>query len=161
MNMIASFKTWPLLAALVTGFTLAPTLSMAGNNNERDKHAQQRADQHNAQQRGQRNGHRNDQRNGRHPEQRHDQRHEQRGDQHRPNVNHYNANRSHPGHGHHPGRDQYRDRHHPHINHHYDRHGHRHTIVHNSYRRPIYVPAYPRLMIGLHSDNVDIIFRDR
>ena len=155
MNMIARFKTWPLLAALVTGFTLAPTLSMAGNNNERDKHAQhsqQRGDKHHAQQRGHRNDHRND----RHPQQR-----EQRRDQHRPHVTHYGTNRSHPVHGHHPGHVVYRDRHHTHSHHPYARHGHRHTIVHNSYRRPIYVPAYPRLMIGLHSDNLDIIFRDR
>lgn len=147
MNIIARFQTWPLLAALVTGFTLAPTISMAGNNNERDRHAQH-------------SQHRGDQRHGRQPEQR-EQRHEQRRDQHRPHVTHYGTNRSHPVHGHHPGHVVYRDRHHQHRHGNYARHGHRHTIVHNRYRQPIYLPAYPRLMIGLHSDNLDIIFRDR
>lgn len=163
MNMIARFRTWPLLAALVTGFTLAPTLSMAGNNNERDKHAQHsqhRGDQHHAQSRGHRNGQYNGQHNDRHPQQR-EQRHEQRRDQHRPHVTHYGTNRSYPGHRHHPGHLVYRDRHHQHRHGNYARHGHRHTIVHNNYRQPIYLPAYPRLMIGLHSDNFDIIFRDR
>lgn len=144
MNTIAKLKTLPLLAALLTAITLAPTLSMAGTNNERGEraqHSQQRANPQHAQPR--------EQRNDQHPA--------QRRDQHRDHpVNHYRENRSHQSHGHHPARAVYRDR-----NHHHGGHGHPHTVVRNSYRQPIYVSDYPRRMIGLHSDNFHIIFRDR
>jgi hypothetical protein len=39
-------------------------------------------------------------------------------------------------------------------------HHHRHTVVHSYYHQPVYVPASPRLILGLQNDNISIFYRN-
>ena len=150
MKTFKTLKTLPLIGALAMGMALAPAVSMADDDD-----------------RGRGKGR---------VYQKHDG---GKGHYHR-GVRKYDRDRHkyHRGHGHHKGlaggvarigkhhghkhvyNSHYRHghKHHGHK-HHGHGHGHRHTdyvIVHDHYRD--YDPF--RLMLGLHFDNIDIIYRD-
>jgi len=131
-NKLTSIKTLPLLAVFATGLVLSPTLAMADDDDR--GHSKHRYSQENHQARGYANKHGN----------RHGERHN--------GSRHYNK---HYGH-----RDGY-----AHNKHYYrrdDHRGHRHStyIVNDYYDNDYYLLDPLRFMIGLHTNNVDIIFRD-
>jgi hypothetical protein len=135
MTILSSLKTLPLLAVLATGTGLIPTLALAGNHNDEPHKA--KANKHNQQQNNRytRANHRNN------------------------SVNHQGKKR------HFAGQNQSRR-----VVHNRDYRGHRHT--HNRYyQQPVSHRSYVqqphflsrnglRLMLGLHSDNIDIVFHD-
>jgi len=140
MTILSTLKTLPLLAVLATGTGLAPTLATAGNHNAETHRAQQsqhKANKHNRQHR-ERHAHTN---------------HRSHHADHRQKKRHFAK--------HHQPRRVVHSRH-------YREHKH----VHNRYcQHPVsyrYYSPQPhflshnglRLMLGLHTDNLDIVFHD-
>ena len=134
MKTLSTLKTLPLIGLLAMGLALVPAVSMAdddGRGRGKDK-THQTYD-------GGKSHH------GEH----HDS-HYGKGHKH-PYVRGHNK---HVRHVHRPGH-----KHHSHKHHSHKHHGHRHTdyvVVHD--RHYDYDPF--RLMLGLHFDNIDIIYRD-
>jgi len=154
INVKTSLKTLPLLAVLAVGMSLSPSISIAGKG-DHGKHKEKYS--HNS-------GHKSGKAHHR--------------DNHRVNKqayrSHGNSHRNNRGHG---SKDHHGSRHGHYKHHAYNKHdnhgrgyvynhahgGHGHTsyIVNDYYyREPYYVLDPLRFMIGLHTDNLDIIFSD-
>ena len=140
MTILSTLKTLPLLAVLAAATGLAPSLAIAGNHNtepHKAQHSQHRANKH---------------------EQKHNKRHAR--------ANHRNQHVNHSGKKHHY------NRHHQSRRVVHNRHYRSHKHVHNrycqhptSYRSYVQQPYFLsrnglRLMLGLHTDNIDIVFHD-
>ena len=152
MNIIPSLKTLPLISAIAFGLALSPTLSMAADGNRGDhkmKYSHDRGQSH-------KNGHGRhktgkSQRNSpvAHAVNKHRQ--EKQGHKHRSN-NHYDrayGNHMYHKHGNHG------------HNHAYSDHNHTNYVYHDYGYRGQYVDLdNMRFMLGLHTGNFDIIFRD-
>jgi len=153
MTILTPLKTLPLLAVLATGFAagLTPGLALAGNH-QGAQHKEQRAERGNAnrheqKQRGQYSGERREQAN----------RHNNPPAKHQ-RDNQYRENR------------YYTSRYQPRrvvVNNHGRRHAHNRYYQHPvNPRAYAYQPHRPfnlhglRLMLGLYSDNVDIVLHD-
>lgn len=142
MKTLKTLKILPLIGALAMSMALAPAVSIAGDNDRgrgKDR-VYQKHDSGKGHQRDAARSHRRD------------KGHYDRGQIHRTgrvarhlkHGGHKHVHNSHYKHGH---------KHHGHG------HGHKHTdyvVVHDHYR--YYDPF--RLMLGLHFDNIDIIYRD-
>ena len=144
MKTLKTLKTLPLIGALAMGLVTAPAVSMADDDRGRGKdRVYQKHD-------GGKGHHRDARRSNRHDKIHYDRGHSHRKGsiaRHLKHGGHKHVHNSHYRHGH---------KHHGHKHH---SHGHRHTdyvIVHDHYQD--YDPF--RLMLGLHLDNIDIIYRD-
>jgi len=140
MTILSTLKTLPLLAVLAVGTSVVPSLAVAGNHNaepHKTQRSQHKANKHNRQ---------------------HKERHA--------HANHRNQHVDHP-----------RDRRHFKKHHQprrvvHNRHYRGHKHVHNRYcHHPVSYRSYShqphflshsglRLMLGLHTDNLDIVFHD-
>jgi hypothetical protein len=154
MKAFKTLKTLPLIGALAVGMVLAPTVSMAGDD-DRGRGKDRVYQKHDGGKGHQRDAARSHRR---------DKVHYDRGHNHRRGsvASSWARHQKHGGHKHvhsshyKPGHKHYGHKHHGHK--HYG-HGHKHTdyvIVHDHYHD--YDPF--RLMLGLHFDNIDIIYRD-
>jgi len=138
MKTLSTLKTLPLIGLLAMGLALAPTVSMA-DDDDRGRGKDRVYQKHDGGK-----GHNRD-----------------AGKSHRRDKTYYNH-----GHGHKKGFARGHNKGHKHVyNNHYNvghkhhGHGHKHVdrvIVHDHYSS--YDPF--RLMLGLHLDNIDIIYRD-
>ena len=149
MNTISPLKAMPIIAALAIGLALAPTASMADNGNRGNHKGQSSQDYSRSHSKADsKKQHRRDKRehgSKRHNVNRHD-RHSNKtvtrnyyGKPHK-----YRNNHKHYGHDHHR-----------------NNHSYTNYVVHDYVDRDRYVGFDDlRFMIGLHSDNFDIIFRD-
>jgi hypothetical protein len=148
MNTLKTLKMLPLIGALAAGMALAPAVSIAGDNDRGrgkdrvyQKHDGGKGHHHKGARSHNKDRHKYHRGYGHHKGLASDV---SRIVKHRGHKHVYNSHYKH-GHKHHGHR-------HPH-------HGHKHTdyvIVHDHYRD--YDPF--RLMLGLHFDNIDIIYRD-
>lgn len=138
MNIISTFKTLPLLGAFAIGLTMTPTLSVADGNDRgrhNERHTQQSAHNNQSQHRGNIRNHSKQRHQNQHG---HNQRTQHRhGNKHKQIVHNYN--------GHNRNRHQYT----------YAQHR-----VRFSQPRHFLSLSNLGLMFGLHTDNVDIIYRD-
>ena len=138
MKTLSTLKTLPLIGLLAMGLALAPAVSMA-DDGDRGRGKDRVYQKHDGGK-----GHNRD-----------------AGKSHRRDKTYYNH-----GHGHNKGFARGHNKGHKHVyNNHYNvghkhhGHGHKHVdrvIVHDHYSS--YDPF--RLMLGLHLDNIDIIYRD-
>lgn len=137
MTIFSSLKTLPLLAALTAGIALIPAFAIAGNH-----HAEAYNSQHTQ----------HKTRTEKHAYQ--DKRHAQ--------TNYRNPRAMHSGQRRHANK--YHKRHRVIHNREYRRykHAHEYPAHYRSYAQQAYFPARSglRLMLGLHTDNLDIVFRD-
>ena len=152
MKTLATLKTLPLIGLLAMGLALGPTVSMADDDDRgrgKDR-VYQKHDGGKGHYRGHDRSHRRD--HGHYKRGHgHKKGHKHRGHKHSGHKHVYNHYDTH-GHKHHGYR------HHNHGHRHID-HGHRHVdhvVVHDHHYD--YDPF--RLMLGLHFDNIDIIYRD-
>jgi hypothetical protein len=141
MKTIKTLKTLPLIGALAVGMALAPAVSMADNDN-RGRGKDRVYQKHDGGKGHHRDAARSHNRGKGHYARGHNQhksaaKHHKHGGHKHAYNRHYKRGHKHHGHG----------------------HGHSHSdyvIVHDHYRD--YDPF--RLMLGLHLDNIDIIYRD-
>ena len=141
-----SLKTLPLIAALAIGLALWPTLSMA-DKGDRGGH-KNKYSQDNRQSHSKGDKHRNSHSNKGH--------YKSRDNSHKSNHGYSSKHRYNKGHGHHNDHVYYKRKHHAgHRDHHT-------TYIVNDHHYSDYSYGLDplRFMIGLHTDNVDIIFRD-
>jgi len=147
MKTLSTLKALPLIGLLAMGLTLAPAASMA-DDDDRGRGKDRVYQKHDSGKGHYRDGHRSHRR---------DHGHYKRGYSHKKGHKHgghkhvYNSHRKH-GHKHHG----YSHHSHGHKHRH---HGHRHVdtvVVHDHHYD--YDPF--RLLLGLHFDNIDIIYRD-
>ena len=140
MTIFSSLKTLPLLAVLAAGIGSAPSLAIASNHNAETHKS------HNTQHKSKNNRY-GYQHNNRHAR-----------------ANHRNQNVNHSRKKHH-----YNKHHKSHRvvhNYHYRGHEHNRYCQHpTSYRSYVQQPYFLsrnglRLMLGLHTDNIDIVFHD-
>ena len=149
MKTLSALKTLPLIGLLATGLALAPMVSIA-DDDDRGRGKDRVYKKYDGGKGHYRDGHRSHRR---------DHGHYKRGHSHSKDHKHgivtqaYSKHRKH-GHKHHGYA------HHTHGHKHYghSHHGHRHvdTVVVHDHRD--YDPF--RLLLGLHFDNIDIIYRD-
>ncbi|MBT8129530.1 MAG: hypothetical protein KJP10_06035 [Gammaproteobacteria bacterium] len=149
MKTLKTLKMLPLIGALATAMALAPVVSIAGDD-DRGRGKDRVYQKHD----GGKGHHRDAARSHRR-----DKGHYDRGHSHRKG----HLARSVAGHVKHGGHKYVHNSHykhgHKHHGHRHPHHGHKHTdyvVVHDHYRD--YDPF--RLMLGLHFDNIDIIYRD-
>lgn len=146
MKIRSTLKTLPLIGLLAMGLTLTPAMSIADDDDRgrgRD-HVYKKHDGGKGHYRDHSRSHRRDLGHKKHG-------HSHKGHKHRGHKHAYNSHRKH-GHKHHGYK------HHDHGHRHVD-HGHRHVdtvVVHDHHYD--YDPF--RLLLGLHFDNIDIIYRD-
>jgi len=141
MKILATLKTLPLIGLLAMGLALGPTVSMA-DDDDRGRGKDRVYQKYDGGKSHYRDGHRSHRRDHGHYKRGHS--HKKGGHKHV-----YNSHRKH-GHKHHG---------YGHHTHGHKHHGHRHVdtvIVHD--RHYDYDPF--RLLLGLHFDNIDIIYRD-
>ena len=146
MNNKTILKNLPLLTLFAASLVLSPAIAVAGQGDRSHSRAQYSHDDH----RSHGKGHN---RSGKHSNKHNYRSH---GKSHKGNNWHRSTNRYDNGHGHHKGRAYYKR---GHDNH---RHDHRTTYVVNDhhYNDRLYGLDHLRFMIGLHTDNFDITFRD-
>ena len=143
MKTLNTLKTLPLIGALAVGMALAPTVSMADDDNH-GRGKERVYQKHDGGKGHYRDGARSDHRDK--------GRYERGHNQHKGIARGAVRELKHGGHKH------VYNSHYKHGHKHHDQ-GHRHAdyvIVHDHYRD--YDPF--RLMLGLHFDNIDIIYRD-
>ena len=143
MKTLKTLKTLPLIGLLATGLALAPMASIA-DDDHRGRGKDRVYQKYDGGKGHYRDGHRSHRRDHGIVNRAHSHKHKHRGHKHV-----YNTHRKH-GHTHHG---------YAHHRHGHKHHGHRHVdtvIVHDHYYD--YDPF--RLMLGLHFDNIDIIYRD-
>lgn len=151
---LTSLKTLPLISALAIGLVLSPTLSMA-DNGDRGRHKTQYS--HDGGQ-SHSKGHKgsNTQSNKRH--------YKSHGKSHKSNHGHSSKHHYAKGHGHHNDHAHYKRGINKYRYDHQNSHrGHHHTsyVVNDQhYSDYSYGLDHLGFMIGLHTNNVDIIFRD-
>jgi len=154
MNINTPLKTLPLLAVLAVGLVLSPTLSMAGNGDRghhKEKYSHDIGKSHSK-------GHNKVQhRSNKHSVKTH-------GKSHKDNHSHRSERHYSKGHGHYNKHAYYKRGHHKHgYDHHkhYRGHSHTHYIVNDHYYSDgLFDLDNLRFMIGLHTNNLDITFRD-
>ena len=150
MKSLTSLKTLPLISVLAIGLALSPTLSMA-DNGDRGRHKTQYSFD------GGQSHSKGHKRSNTHSNKRHYKSH---GKSHESKHGYRSKHHYNKGHGHHNDHAHYkRDRH----NHRYDNHRGQHTtyIVNDHHYSDYSYGLDPlRFMIGLHTNNFDIIFRD-
>ena len=149
---LTSLKTLPLIGVLAIGLVLSPTLSMA-DNGDRGRHKTQYS--HDGGQ-SHSKGHK---RSNTHSNKAHYKSH---GKSHKGNYGHSSKHHYTKGHGHHNNHGHYKrgfkNLRHDHQNSH---RAHHTTYVVNDHHYSDYYGLDPlRFMIGLHTNNFDIIFRD-
>ena len=147
MKTLSTFKTLPLIGLLAMGMALAPTTSMA-DDDDRGRGKERVYQKYDGGK-----GHHSDR--GR--SHRRDHAYSNRGHSHKKGHKHSGGKHvynSHYRHGHKHGAYKHHKHGHRHVN-----HGHRHVdhvVVHDHHYD--YDPF--RLLLGLHFDNIDIIYRD-
>ena len=148
MTNITSFKntlkTLPLIGLLAIGLALVPATAMAGNGDRDHKQYSKKSGQHYDK--------------GRYRSDKHASR--SRGKGHMGKHVKYRSSAGHPKHyykGH-----QKHNRHYARHDHHYDHRGHdRYYVVNDYYPRDRFIGLdHLGFMIGLHTNNLDITFRD-
>jgi len=147
MNTLSTLKTLPLIALLAMGLALSPAISMA-DNDKRDRGHDRVSTRHDGGKGHHRDGGKSHRRDKGHFDRGHGYSKGHKSGHKR--VHSYNKGHGHKHHGH--THKVYR----PH------RHGHGHAdhvVVNNHYD---HLSEYDRvrLMLGLHFDNIDIIYRD-
>ena len=152
MKTLSTLKTLPLIGLLAMGLALAPAVTIADDDRGRGKG---RVYQKHDGGKGHHREHRKSHRDGKgHRDHGHYKKHgRHKGHSHGSIKHAYNHSR----HGHKHGHKHHGHKHHGHKHH---GHGHRHAdyvVVHDHYYDD-YDPF--RLMLGLHFDNIDIIYRD-
>ncbi len=151
---LTSLKTLPLIGVLAIGLVLSPTLSMA-DNGDRGRHKTQYS--HDGGQ-SHSKGHK---RSNKHSNKAHYKSH---GKSHKGDYGHSSKHRYTKGHGHYNDHANYKRGFNNHRYDHHDNHrGHHHTtyvVNDHHYSDYSYGLDHPGLMIGLHTNNFDIIFRD-
>ena len=137
MNIISTIKTLPLLGAFAIGLTMTPALSVADGNDRgrhNDRHTQQNVHYNQSQHRGNIRNHSKQGYQNLHGHKRTNRRH---GHKHQQIVHNYNG---------------------------YNRNRHQAPYVQHSvqFSQPRHFLSLSKLglMFGLHTDNVDIIYRD-
>jgi len=153
MKTLTTLKTLPLIGLLAMGLALAPVASMA-DDNDRGRGKDRVYQKHGGGKGQNRDGGKSHRR---------DKGHVERGHGFKSGYNRANKHvqKNHGGHGH--KKQAYKHHGHSHNvyrpHSHSRGHGHKHAdyvVVHDNYR--VYDPF--RLMLGLHFDNIDIIYRD-
>ena len=143
MKLLTTLKTLPLVSILALGLALAPTASMADKG---DRGQKERYSQHGGKSfKGDKRGHKDRGHGYGHTKKGHDKHgYDRHGSHGRHQVGHAH------GHGH--------DRHAHHNS--YAGHSHNNYIVRDYGNQHYLGLGNLRFMLGLHTDNVDIIFRD-
>ena len=161
MKTLSTLKTLPLIGLLAMGLTLAPAVSLAGDDDRGRDRVYQKHDGGKGKYRDHDRSHRRDyghKKHGQSHKKSHKKSHKHGGNKHvyKSHRKHgdKHAYSSHRKHGHKHGGYTRHDHGHRHVN-----HGHRHvdTVVVRDHHYD-YDPF--RLMLGLHFDNIDIIYRD-
>lgn len=167
-------KMLPLIGSMAMALMVAPGISLA-DRNDREHRRDHRAEQ--SERRAERREHRREHRQ----ENRREHRREQQGSHryneyahnpgqkyffrhgHKKHHKHYKHKHKHHGHKHHVhkhhGHKHYKHRHGYHAGHHHGHYEPRYIVRDRSYR-PYVDLSDLRFMFGLHTDNIDLIFRD-
>ena len=134
MKLLTTLKTLPLVSILALGLALAPTASMAdkGDRGQKDRYSQHGGKTFKADKRG-------------HKDRGHGYGHTRKGHDKHSYDRHGSHGRHQVGHAHGYG---------------HDRHSHNNYIVRDYGHQHYSGLGNLRFMLGLHTDNVDIIFRD-
>ena len=156
MNSKTILKKLPLLTVLAASLVLSPAIVMAGNGNSERGHFKEQYSKGDYRSHSSSRNHRGELRNNRHDK--HSNKHAYRsyGKDHRGHNKHRSARHYDRGHSHQNSYSHYKRRHDGH------RHDHHTTYVVNDhhYSDNFYGLDPLRFMIGLHTDNFDITFRD-
>lgn len=147
MNIITTFKTLPVIGALVLGLALAPNVALAekgDRGNHKGQYSQDTGKTHNK-------ARKNNKQHKVHVNDRHGHKNLRKG--HNDKYYSQHNSRKHNRHGSHAHRDNHR--------HGYGGHTHSHYVVNHHDHHDRYIDFDDlRFMIGLHTDNFDIILRD-
>lgn len=151
---LTSLKTLPLISVLAIGLVLSPTLSMA-DNGDRGRHKTQYSyDGGQAHSKGHKRS--NKQSNKAH--------YKSHGKIHKENIGHSSKHHYPKEHGYHSDHGHYKrgftNHRYGHQNNHRGRHHTNYVVNEHHYSDYSYGLDPLRFMIGLHTNNVDIIFRD-
>ena len=146
---LTSLKTLPLISVLAIGLVLSPTLSMA-DNGDRGRHKTQYSDSGQSHSKGHK-------RSNKHSNKAHYKSH---GKSHKENYRHSSKHHYTKGRGHHNAHANYKRGFNNHHDHHRGDHHTSYVVNDHHYSDYSYGLDPLRFMIGLHTNNFDIIFRD-
>ena len=152
INSLTSLKNLPLISVLATGLVLSPTLSMA-DNADRGRHKTQYSDGGQSHSKG----HKGSKKHGNKAH------YKSQGKRHKGDYGHSSKHHYTKGHGNNNDHAHYKRGFNNHRYDHHDSHRDHHTsYVVNEHHYSDYAYGLDplRLMIGLHTNNFDIIFRD-
>lgn len=166
MKFLGNLKTLPVLATLAFGLSLSPAITMADNSEHRSfkqQHSRDAGKHHNKEHRNtKKNRHHNqhDKHAMRHkPHHGHRKQHHEHGQRHHRGHEHYSSKPVYRQHRHHNGHAYYT---HQHGGRHYNHRHYGHSISDYVIDEPnhrYYLGLYnQRLLFGLHTDKVDIIY---